>query len=115
MSDLKYCQGPKCHTHKTKDRIKGTQGNKTYQTRRRSKFYYGNDNFCSTWCQNDWFNKYGDQAIDHFGRTTEAKHLTEIIKELREILKVYHYKSDTENMSKDVATSLENLLGRLLK
>jgi len=62
--------------HKTKDRIKGTQGNKTYQTRRRSSFYYGNDNFCSTWCQNDWFNKYGNRAIDHFGRTTVAKHLT---------------------------------------
>jgi len=39
----------------------------------------------------------------------------EIIKELREILKVYHYKSDTEFMGKDVVTSLENLLGRLLK
>ena len=39
----------------------------------------------------------------------------EIIKELREILKVYHYKSDTEHMSKDVVTSLENLLGSLLK
>ena len=39
----------------------------------------------------------------------------EIIKELREILKVYHYKSDTEYMSKDVVTSLENLLGALLK
>ena len=39
----------------------------------------------------------------------------EIIKELREILKVYHYKSDTEHMSKDVRTSLENLLGNLLK
>ena len=39
----------------------------------------------------------------------------EIIKELREILKVYHYNSDTEHMSKDVATSLENLLGSLLK
>ena len=39
----------------------------------------------------------------------------EIIKELRDILKFYHYKSDTENMSKDVVTSLENLLGRLLK
>ena len=37
------------------------------------------------------------------------------VKELRDILKVYHYKSDTENMSKDVVTSLENLLGRLLK
>ena len=39
----------------------------------------------------------------------------EIIKELREILKVYHYKSDNENMSKDVVTSLENLLGQILK
>ena len=39
----------------------------------------------------------------------------EVIKELREILKVYHYKSDTEHMSKDVVTSLENLLGTLLK
>ena len=39
----------------------------------------------------------------------------EIIKELREILRVYHYDSDTENMSDDVATSLENLLGSLLR
>ena len=39
----------------------------------------------------------------------------EIIKELREILRVYHYDSDTENMSDDVATSLENLLGQLLR
>ena len=77
MSDLKYCQGTECHKHKTKDRIKGTKGSKTYQTRRRSSFYYGNNNFCSTWCQDDWFKKYGDQAIDHFGRTTQAKHLTE--------------------------------------
>ena len=77
MSDMKFCQGPECHMHKTKDRIKGTKGSKTYQTRRRSSFYYGNDNFCSLNCQNDWFNKYGDRAIDHFGRTTEVKHLTE--------------------------------------
>ena len=74
---LKYCQGPECHMHKTKDRIKGTHGSKTYQTRRRSSFYYGKNNFCSTWCQNDWFKLYGDRAIDHFGRTTKAKHLTE--------------------------------------
>ena len=77
MSELKYCQGPECHTHQTKDRIKGPKGNKTYQTRRRSSFYYGNSNFCSTWCQNNWFDKFGNRAIDHFGRTTEAKHLTE--------------------------------------
>ena len=39
----------------------------------------------------------------------------EIIKELRSILKDYHYDSTTEQMSKNVATSLENLLGAILK
>jgi hypothetical protein len=37
----------------------------------------------------------------------------EIRNELREILKVYHYESDTEHMSKDVVTSLENIVGSL--
>ena len=32
---------------------------------------------------------------------------------LREILKVYHYKSGESNMSKDVVTELENLAGYL--
>jgi len=77
MSDLKYCQGPECHTYTTKDRLKGTKPNKTFQTRRRSSFYYGNGNFCCLMCQNDWFGTYGDQAIDHFGRLKEAKKLTE--------------------------------------
>ena len=63
--------------HKTKDRIKGTQGSKTYQTRRRSSFYYGGGNFCSTWCQDQWLTKNIEQALDHFGRLTTAKHLTE--------------------------------------
>ena len=77
MSELKLCQGPKCHQYQTKDRLKGPKDNKTYQTRRRSSLYYGGDNFCSLNCQNDWFNIYGDRAIDHFGRLTEPKHLTE--------------------------------------
>jgi hypothetical protein len=70
---MKYCQGTKCHEYKTKDRIKGTKGNKSYQTRRRSNFYYGKNNFCSLNCQNDWINKHIENALDHFGRTTEAK------------------------------------------
>ena len=77
MSNLKLCQGTKCHTYHTQDRLKGTKGNKTYQTRRRSNFYYGGGNFCSFNCQNDWFNDFGDRSIDHFGRLTEPKHLTE--------------------------------------
>ena len=75
MSDLKYCQGPDCHTYHTQDRLKGTKPNKTYQTRRRSYLHFGE--FCDNRCYNDWFNKYGTQAVNHFGRLTEAKHLTE--------------------------------------
>ena len=77
MSDLKFCQGPKCHTHKTQDRIKGPKGNKTYQTRRRSNFYYGRGNFCDQRCLYDWVAQYIEQGLDQFGRITEAKHLTE--------------------------------------
>jgi len=74
---LKYCQGPDCHTYHTQDRVKGPKGNKTNQTRRRTSLYYGKSNFCSLNCQNDWFQTYGNRAIDHFGRLTEPKHLTE--------------------------------------
>jgi len=70
---MKYCQGPTCHEYKTKDRIRGHKGDKHYETRKRSSFYYGKSNFCSLNCQNDWFNLNGDRAIDHFGRTHEPK------------------------------------------
>ena len=70
---MKYCQGPMCHEHKTKDRIRGYKGDKHYETRKRSSFYYGKSNFCSLNCQNDWFNKFGDMAINHFGRIHEPK------------------------------------------
>ena len=73
MSNLKLCQGTQCHTYRTKDRIRGSKGDKHYETRRRSSFYYGNDNFCSLNCQNDWFATNGERAIDHFGRLREPK------------------------------------------
>ena len=69
---MKYCQGTKCHKYRTKDRIRGTKGQKYYSTRRRSQFYYS-DNFCSLNCQNDWLNQNIENALNHFGRTTEPK------------------------------------------
>ena len=77
MSDLTFCQGPVCHTYTTQDRLKGMKGSKTYQTRRRSSMYYGSGNFCSMNCYNDWAEEFIDRAVDHFGRLTEPKHLTE--------------------------------------
>ena len=72
---MKYCQGTKCHEYRTRDRIRGTKGSKSYQTRRRSQFYYGKGNFCSLNCQNDWLEQNIENALTHFGRTTEAKRI----------------------------------------
>ena len=76
MSQLKYCQGPVCHTYDTKDRKKGPKDNKRNETRRRSHMYYGKGNFCSMSCYNDWAELFSDRAIDHFGRITQPKVLT---------------------------------------
>ena len=70
---MKYCQGPKCHEYQTKDRIRGMKGDKHYETRKRSSFYYMNGNCCSFQCQHDWFVKFGEMALDRFGRIHEPK------------------------------------------
>jgi len=70
---MKYCQGPKCHTYKTKDRIRGPKGYKQYETRRRSSFYYGKGNFCDQRCLYDWCDMHIERAIDHYGRTTQPE------------------------------------------
>ena len=71
---MKYCQGPKCHEYKTKDRMRGPKGTKYYATRRRSSFYYS-DNFCSLNCCNDWLEENLERALNHFGRVTEPKRI----------------------------------------
>ena len=76
MSQLKYCQGPRCHIYDTKDRKKGPKDNKRNETRRRSSMYYGKGNFCSLGCQDDWFRVYGSRALDHFGRIDQPRVLT---------------------------------------
>jgi len=70
---MKYCQGPECHTFKTKDRIRGPKGAKYYSTRRRSHFYYGKNNFCDLRCMNMWIQLHIERALDHFGRIHEPK------------------------------------------
>ena len=76
MSEMKYCQGPKCHRYDTKDRKKGPKNNKRNETRRRSSFYYLDGNACSMQCERDWYDVYGSRALDHFGRITQPKILT---------------------------------------
>ena len=64
MSNLKLCQGTKCHTYTTKDRIRGSKGSKHYETRRRSSFYYGN---------NTWYKDY-KYNYDHTNNRNNNTH-----------------------------------------
>ena len=68
MSKLNYCQGTKCHTYDTTDRKRGSKGNKRNQTRSMGTYTYGNGNFCTLTCFNDWFDTHGNNAVNHFGR-----------------------------------------------
>ena len=72
----KYCQGPKCHTYMTTDRKRGIKGDKYFQTRTISVYSYGNQNFCTLGCHNDWWAKHGTPSVDHFGRLREPIKLT---------------------------------------
>ena len=91
--NVKYCQGPLCHTYDTKDRKRGPKGNKQNQTRRRSQFHYLQGNACSMNCERDWFNKFGEQALNYFGRITQPIVLTEN----NAWRKRYRYSWDREN------------------
>ena len=73
----KRCQGPSCHQYDTTDRKRGPKGNKRNQTRTVGTYNYGNGNFCTLSCYNDWAKEYMDQAVDHFGRLHQPRVLTE--------------------------------------
>ena len=72
----RLCQGPDCHTYDTSDRKRGPKGNKRNETRKVGQYGYGNRNFCTLNCQNDWWAKYGNQAVDYIGRVFQPKVLT---------------------------------------
>ena len=71
-----YCQGPLCHTYMTSSRKRGIKGDKYFQTRTVNGYGYGDHNFCTLSCQDDWWAKHGTRAIDHFGRIHEPIRMT---------------------------------------
>ena len=73
----KLCQGPRCHMYDTTDRKRGPKGNKRNQTRTVGKYGYGNGDFCTLNCQNDWWKEHGTSAVDHAGRLHQPRVMTE--------------------------------------
>ena len=64
---MKVCQNPQCYLYNTTDRLRGSKGKKYYQSRRASKFYYGNGHFCTLKCQDDFWAIYADRIIQYIG------------------------------------------------
>ena len=60
-----WCQNPRCPERKVSTQIRGTKGKKYYQSSKACN--YGNGNFCTLNCYNEWSNKYIDRAIDNLG------------------------------------------------
>ena len=66
----KWCQNPKCPEKKNSNQIRGIKGNKYYQSNK--AYGYGNGNFCTLRCYDEWSNIYLDRAINAIGvRITE--------------------------------------------
>ena len=77
MADYYWCHGPECHTKVTTDRVRGSKGSKVLRTRKikqhtENAYYDVNrawNYFCSNTCQNDFWNKYGNQIRQIAPRT----------------------------------------------
>ena len=60
----------------TTDRKRGPKGNKKNYTSTVGTYGYGNGNFCTLTCYNDWASEHMDRAIDYIGRLRERQAMT---------------------------------------
>ena len=65
--EYNWCHGPKCHEHKTVDRIRGTKGNKVLRTRKIAINKWNENSvwshFCSQGCYTDFMHKFLEEQI----------------------------------------------------
>ena len=66
--DYIWCHGPKCHTYKTQDRVRGIKGSKVLRTRK-IKVYNPNDPhvwdyFCNQSCLFGFINQFLNEMVN---------------------------------------------------
>jgi len=88
MSDYNWCHGPKCHTNKTQDRIRGVKGSKVLRTRKVPQTKWNENSFyryfCSNGCYNDFAHKYVREVIAIAPRTEALETPIDVVKVPRE-------------------------------
>jgi len=85
--DYVWCHGPKCHTNKTQDRIRGVKGSKVLRTRKIPQNQWNENtqwsHFCSNGCWNDFAFKHWNEFIRLHPRTEALETPIEVEVETR--------------------------------
>ena len=106
MSDYNWCHGPKCHTNKTQDRIRGVKGSKVLRTRKIAQNKWNATNmwshFCSQGCWNDFAFAHWDEFIRLHPRTEALETPIEVDVVTRTLWNCHTYKT------KDIKEVVDN-------
>ena len=88
MSDYNWCHGPKCHTNKTQDRIRGVKGSKVLRTRKIKQNSWNQrtvwSHFCSQGCWNEFAYAHWNEFINLHPRTEALETPIEVTTETRQ-------------------------------
>ena len=80
-----WCHGPKCHTNKTQDRIRGVKGSKVLRTRKIAQNSWNANSywshFCSQGCYTDFLYAHWEEFIRLHPRTEALETPIEVTKE----------------------------------
>ena len=90
MADM-YCQNKECCYKKNQSQIRGTKGNKHYQSNKASKWY---EYWCSTGCRDQW---YKDNATVCMATVGIIPKQTVDVEDAWEISAEYNYQSEGGN------------------
>jgi len=99
VTDFNWCHGPECHTRRTQDRIRGSQGSKVTRTRKISlSNEYIRDSihsyFCSQSCLYDFLNTHRDRVVAIQPRREALETPIKIVKE-QQTGRRYNYETGT--------------------
>ena len=68
MSNYNWCHGPRCHKHRTQDRIRGVKGSKVLRTRKIAQNNWNSNtmwsHFCSQSCWNEFAYAHWNEFIN---------------------------------------------------
>ena len=89
-----WCHGPKCHTNRTQDRIRGNKGNKVLRTRKITENNWNREtvwsHFCSQGCYTDFMNRHWSEQIRLHPRTEPLETPIEVKKVERQSYEYVH-------------------------